>query len=183
MTTTAMVDTYVRHLLDEAHGEDLEVLDGGGYEVPVAEEVRVRVWVLDGTYRTRRVLVTARVIGQMDADPELFEALNDLNAVTPYGRYFWADGGVIVEDTVLAEDLEPAALFASIGFVAWATEKAAARLLEQFFDDAEPSQTAASVGEVDLPDRAAPLVGTAAAGPGNGAAGWSTPAATCEHAG
>lgn len=171
MATTAMADTYVRHLLLEEHGEDLEVLDDGGYEVPLADGVRV--WVVDGNHRTRRVLATARVLEEVEASAELLEALNELNAVTPYGRYFWMGGDVFVEDTVLAEYLEPASLFASIGFVAWAAENAGGHLAEQSGanEDAEVNGGAPSAAEVDLPVRTAALGGTASGGAGNGSHG------------
>jgi hypothetical protein len=171
MATTAMADTYVRHLLLEEHGEDLGMLEDGGYEVPLADGVRV--WVVDGNHRTRRVLSTARVLEAVEDSAELLEALNELNAVTPYGRYFWMGGDVFVEDTVLAEYLEPASLFSSIGFVAWAAENAGGHLAEQFgpFEGAEPTGCGPTATEVDLPVRARTLGGAASAGAYNGAHG------------
>jgi hypothetical protein len=171
VTTTAMADTYVRHLLLEEHGEDLLVLEDGGYEVPLGEGVRV--WVVDGSHRTRRVLATARVLEGVDPSTPLLEALNELNAVTPYGRYFWLRGDVFVEDTVLAEQLEPAALFSSIGFVAWAAENAADHFGQEFAasGDAELGGSAADPGEVELSDRAAPIAAAATAGATDASAG------------
>jgi hypothetical protein len=87
VATNAMVEAYLRQLLVEEHGDELEVLEGGGYLVPVADGV-VRVWVVDGNHRSRRVLVTARVLEEVEETFELLAALNELNAATPYGRYF-----------------------------------------------------------------------------------------------
>jgi hypothetical protein len=154
VTTTAMVDAYVRQLLTDEHGDELEVLGDGHYRVPVAGGIRVAV--LEGNRRTRRVLVTAPVLEVVAATPELLELLNDLNAATPYGRYFHVDDEVMVETTVHAEDLQPSALFSSLSFVAWATETQGERLVEQLgrpdaatLDDPAP--------EVHLADRAGPI--------------------------
>jgi hypothetical protein len=89
----------------------------------------------------------------------VFEALNELNAVTLYGRYFHHDGEVVVEDTVLAEDLEPSALFNAVGFVAWAAEAQRDHLARRFgtADDDVKVHAGGDTAEVELPDRAAPL--------------------------
>jgi hypothetical protein len=159
VATTAMVDAYVRQLLLEEHGDELVELEDGHYQVPAPGDVRL--WVVHGNPRTRRVLVTARLLEDVAAAPELLEELNGLNAVTPYGRYFWMDGDVFVEETVLAEDLEPSTLFSAIGFVVWAAENAGLHLAG--FDGSEPvagtSGPAAPVG-ADLTDRTAPLAGS-----------------------
>src|SRR5690606_26243516 len=86
-------------------------------------------------------------------------------AVTPYGRYFHVDGEVVVEDTVLAEDLEPSALFASIGFVTWVAETQAAQLAERIGHVAESANLGPTGGadEVDLGERTASV--TDGAGP------------------
>jgi hypothetical protein len=118
MATTAMVDCYARHLLVEEHGQDVEER-GGAYVLD--GDVSVRVFVMDGSLRTRRVLVTAVVLEDLEVDlPLLLEAVNDLNVKTLYGRFFLLGGAVHVEDTVLAEVLEPATLGNAIGFVRWA---------------------------------------------------------------
>jgi hypothetical protein len=128
MATTAMVDSYVRHLLEEEHGEDVQALDGS-YVLP--GDHPVRIWVVDGNHRSRRVLVTAVVLEDVDVDTELLEAVNALNAVTVYGRFFALDDSVHVEDTVLADVLDPASLFNSIGFVRWAAQTQADALRER----------------------------------------------------
>jgi hypothetical protein len=131
MATTAMVDSYVRHLLHEERGDDVEVV--GGHYV-LAGPHPVHVWVIGDNHRTRRVLVTAEVLGDVedvDDDHDVLEALNELNAVTMYGRFFVADGTVRVEDTVLADVLDPASLFNSIGFVTWVAETQAEQLRER----------------------------------------------------
>lgn len=152
MATSAMVDAYVRHLLVEEHGGELEVLDDGGYVVPVGDGVRV--WVVDGNHRSRRVLVTAQVLGGVEATPELLRVLDELNAVTPYGRYFHLADGVVVEDTVLAEELQPGALFNAIGFVAWATENARGALADELGDVGHGGPySGAEADEIDLSDR------------------------------
>lgn len=157
VATTAMVDAYVRQLLHDEHGDDLEVVEDGGYVVPVADGVRVVV--VGNNHRTRRVLVTATVLDVGEGAAALLEALNDLNAVTLYGRYFLHDGEVVVEDTVLAEDLEPSALFNAIGFVAWAAEAQRDHLAERFGTTDAGAEAHAAVGsaEVELSDRTGPL--------------------------
>jgi hypothetical protein len=128
MATTAMVDSYVRHLLDEEHGEDIRALDGS---YVLAGDHPVRIWVVDGNHRSRRVLVTAVVLEDVDVDTELLEAVNALNAVTVYGRFFALDDSVHVEDTVLADVLDPASLFNSIGFVSWSAQTQGEALRER----------------------------------------------------
>jgi hypothetical protein len=128
MATAAMVDSYVRQLLQEEHGEDVEVLDGS---YVLTGEHPVRIWVADGNYRSRRVLVTAVILEDVDVNTELLEAVNALNAVTVYGRFFALDDSVHVEDTILADVLDPASLFNSIGFVSWAVQTQADALRER----------------------------------------------------
>jgi hypothetical protein len=128
MATTAMVDSYVRQLLQEERGEDLEVLDGS---YVLTGEPPVRIWVVDGNHRTRRVLVTAVVVENVEVDAELLDAVNTLNAATVYGRFFALDDSVHVEDTVLADVLDPASLFNSVGFVSWAAKTQGSALRER----------------------------------------------------
>jgi hypothetical protein len=130
MATTAMVDCYVRHLLFEEHGDDVEEHDGA---YVLAGDVSVRVFVMEGSHRTRRVLVTAVVLEDIEVELALLlEAVNDLNAATLYGRFFVLCGAVHVEDTVLAEVLDPASLGNSIGFVRWAAATQRQELRERF---------------------------------------------------
>lgn len=160
MATNAMVDAYLRQLLVEEYGEGLEVLEDGGYVVRVAGGA-VRVWVVGGNHRSRRVLVMAQVLEEVDETPELLLALNGLNAATPYGRYFHLGDGVIVEDTVLAEELQPGALFNAIGFVAWAAENAHGFLVGDLGDlggeGAEGPDHAPQPSRVELQDLIQPL--------------------------
>jgi hypothetical protein len=157
MATTAMVDSYVRHLLEEEHGEDVQALDGS---YVLAGDHPVRIWVVDGNHRSRRVLVTAVVLEDVDVDTELLEAVNALNAVTVYGRFFALDDSVHVEDTVLADVLDPASLFNSIGFVRWAAQSQADELRERLgVRGSVPAPTSGSDGvqldgreELDLVD-------------------------------
>jgi hypothetical protein len=168
MATTAMVASYLRQLLVDEHGEDLREVDGG-HELPLAGGVRV--WVVDGNHRTRRVLVTARVLAEVTPSAELLEALNERNAATPYGRFFLLDGAVYVEDTLLAEVLDPESLAASVGFVAWAAETCAAELQDRLGSaDAVPAGAGADL-EVELADRAGGLVSGAPSATPSGAAG------------
>jgi hypothetical protein len=163
MATTAMVASYLRQLLVDEHGEDLREVDGG-YELPLAGGVRV--WVVDGNHRTRRVLVTARVLPEVAPSVELLEALNERNAATPYGRFFLLDGAVYVEDTLLAEVLDPESLAASVGFVSWAAEQGAAELQERLGMVEDVPVGADGDVEVQLADRAGDLVsGVAPAAP------------------
>jgi hypothetical protein len=133
MATMAMVDTYVRQLLLDEHGDALEVGDRG-YVLP--GEPSVRVGVVDGNHRTRRVLVTAVVLDDVEVDVRLLEEVNELNARALYGRYFVADGAVHVEDTVLADVLDPAALANAIGYVTWAAETQGEPLRERVWPSA-----------------------------------------------
>jgi hypothetical protein len=152
-----MVCAYLRELLVEEHGDELEVLEDGGYLVPVAGGVRV--WVVDGNHRSRRVLVTAPVL-DAEASPELLAALNELNAATPYGRYFHLGDEVIVEDTVLAEELQPSALSNAIGFVAWAAENGHGFLADELeLGEPEPGgpHDPSAPNEVELQDLTQPL--------------------------
>lgn len=170
MATSAMVDAYVRQLLVEEFGEDLEVREDGRYEIPPGRGIRI--WVVDGNHRTRRLLLTARILTGADDSPELLSALNDLNALTPYGRYFLTgDGEVFVEDTLLAEDLEPGSLFASIGFVAWAAETHGAHLLERSGRDEEAPTVGPNASDAAVTERVAPLTATATADPSTSAGG------------
>jgi hypothetical protein len=152
MATTAMVDCYVRQLLEEERGEDLEVVDG--HDVLTGDHP-VRVWVVSGNHRTRRVLVTAVVLTAVELGTELLEALNDLNAATAYGRFFLLDGAVHVEDTVLADVLDPASLFNAVGFVTWAAETQADALAERLGRPAAVPSAGADDGEVELEEPAA----------------------------
>lgn len=161
-----MVRTYVRHLLEEEFGEDLEVLGDGIYDVPVG--VGVRVVVVDSNERSRRVLITAPVIEVDGPTWDVLEALNELNATTPYGRYFVdGDGDVMVEDTLLAAALEPTSLFGSIAFVAWARRSQAEFLVERLGitegagadEDDDELPTGAAATDVTVDDRVAPVAG------------------------
>jgi hypothetical protein len=156
VATTAMVKAYLEQLLLEEYGDDVEMSDGG-YEIPLAGGLRI--WVIDGNHRTRRILVTARITTVEDVTLELFETINQLNAVTLYCRFFLLDDEVQVEDTLLAEVLDPASLLNSIGFVAWATDAHRDLLQERFgglVDTAD--NTTSAVSEVELPDRVAGLI-------------------------
>ena len=156
MATTAMVNAYLEQLLLEEYGDDLEASDGG-YAIPLAGGLRI--WVIDGNHRTRRVLVTARLMAVEDVTIELLDTINQLNATTLYGRFFLLDDEVQVEDTLLAEVLDPASLLNSIGFVAWAADTHRDMLLERFGEhvDVAASMTSA-ISEVELPDRVAGLI-------------------------
>ncbi len=156
-----MADAYVKQLLVDGYGEELGVPDEGGYLVPVGSGVRV--WVVDGNHRSRRVLVTAPLLRDVEVDLELFDALNDLNAVTPYGRYYEVDGEVTVEDTLVAEDLEPSAFYSSISFVAWAAETQAGQLARRIahVEDVPDVGPSATMPAVDLEERTTSLVGDA----------------------
>jgi hypothetical protein len=148
MATTAMVDCYVRHLLHEERGDDVE--DVGGHHVLTGAHP-VHVWVIGDNRRTRRVLVTADVLEDVgDDDREILEALNELNAATMYGRFFVEDGTVRVEDTVLADVLDPASLFNSIGFVTWAAETQEEQLRERLGLGAGVVVAGAGDGDVEL---------------------------------
>jgi hypothetical protein len=100
------------------------------------------------------VLVTATVLGHVEADPELLDALNDLNAVTVYGRFFVVAGSVRVEDTVLAGVLDPASLFNAIGFVTWAAETQGDVLRDRLGLGRAVVAAAGPDGDVDLDGRA-----------------------------
>jgi hypothetical protein len=152
VATTAMVDCYVRQLLEEERGEDLEVVDG---HYVLTGDHPVRVWVVGGNHRTRRVLVTAVVLTAVELGTELLEALNDLNAATAYGRFFLLDGAVHVEDTVLADVLDPASLFNAVGFVTWAVETQTVALAERLGRPAAVPAAGADDGEVELEEPAA----------------------------
>jgi hypothetical protein len=95
VATTAMVKAYLEQLLLEEYGDDVETTDGG-YEIPLAGGLRIGV--VDGNHRTRRVLVTARIMIVEDVTIELLETINQLNAVSLYGRFFLLDDEVQVED-------------------------------------------------------------------------------------
>jgi hypothetical protein len=151
MATTAMVDSYVRHLLREERGDDLEVVDGRCF---LAGDHPVHVWVIGDNQRTRRVLVTATVLEDVEADRELLEALNDLNAVTVYGRFFVIDASVRVEDTVLADVLDPASLFNAIGFVTWAAETQGDALRDRLGRERAVVAGAVAADDVDRGGRA-----------------------------
>jgi hypothetical protein len=151
MATTAMVDCYVRHLLHEERGDDVE--DVGGHHVLTGAHP-VHVWVIGDNRRTRRVLVTADVLEDVgDDDRELLEALNELNAATMYGRFFVEDGTVRVEDTVLADVLDPASLFNSIGFVTWAAETQGEHLRARLGLEGGAGVAGTDDGEVELGGR------------------------------
>jgi hypothetical protein len=152
VATTAMVDCYVRQLLEEEHGEDLEVVDG---PYVLTGDHPVRVWVVGGNHRTRRVLVTAVVLAAVEVGTALLEALNDLNAATAYGRFFLLDGAVHVEDTVLADVLDPASLSNAVGFVTWAAETQAVALAERLGLPASVPSAGAGDGEAELDEHAA----------------------------
>jgi hypothetical protein len=152
MATTAMVDSYVQHLLHEERGDVLESLDG---RYVLAGDHPVHLWVVGDDHRTRRVLVTATVLEEVEVGRELLEAVNDLNAATVYGRFFVVDGSVHVEDTVLADVLDPASLFNSIGFVTWAAETQGEALRDRLGLECRPVTAAGDEdGEVDLGGRA-----------------------------
>jgi hypothetical protein len=165
MATTAMVDSYVRQLLEEERGEDLQILEG---TYLLIGDHPVRIWVADGNHRTRRLLVTAVVLEDVEVDEELLEALNELNAATVYGRFFALGGSVHVEDTVLADVLDPASLYNSVGFVTWAAESQGLALRERL---GLPPASLAAAGdgddgveleehaELDLLDVGSPAVG------------------------
>jgi hypothetical protein len=156
VATTAMVNVYLEQLLLEEYGDDVETSDGG-YEIPLAGGLRI--WVIDGNHRTRRVLVTARLMAVEDVTLELLETINQLNAVTLYGRFFLLDDEVQVEDTLLADVLDPASLLNSIGFVVWATDAHRDMLQERFGELVDTADIIAStVSEVELPDRVAGLI-------------------------
>lgn len=156
MATTAMVNAYLEQLLLEEYGDDVETFDGG-FELPLAGGLRIGV--VDGNHRTRRILVTARLMAVEDISFELLETINQLNATTLYGRFFLIDGEVQVEDTMLAEVLDPASLLNSIDFVAWATDLHRDMLLERFGELADTAiSTTSSISEVELPDRVAGLI-------------------------
>jgi hypothetical protein len=156
VATTAMVNAYLEQLLLEEYGDDVETSDGG-YEIPLAGGLRI--WVIGGNHRTRRILVTARLMAVEDVTIELLETINQLNAATLYGRFFLLDDEVQFEDTLLAEVLDPASLLNSIGFVAWAADTHRDMLLEHFGEnvDVAASMTSA-ISEVELPDRVAGLI-------------------------
>jgi hypothetical protein len=109
------------------------------------------------------VLVMARVLVEVEETLELLRAWNELNAATPYGRYFHMEDEVIIEDTVLAEELAPGALFNSIGFVAWAADNAREFLVGGIGEyDLDGSELATESNEVDLENLAQPIAPTPA---------------------
>jgi hypothetical protein len=165
MATTAMVDCYVRHLLVEEHGDEVEEHDGA---YVLAGDVSVRVFVMDGSHRTRRVLVTAVVLEDVEVELALLlQAVNDLNAATLYGRFFVLGEAVHVEDTVLAEVLDPASLGNSIGFVRWAADVQGQELRDRFAPPVPAGPSVEDEVELDLRpelgiDAADPTVGLGA---------------------
>lgn len=118
MAHARMIDAYVRDLLDGAFGDRVEV-EGRTYRLPV--EARPVVEVAPAAGNALRVIVAAPVAYDVAPTPELFEALNAINAELPYGRLFLTRDRVWVEDTVLGESLDWPQLDNSIHFVSWAS--------------------------------------------------------------
>ena len=116
MAHTAMVAAYLRELLDDLFGEDVVVQDNT-HILPLAEEPQVRVVPGDG--HVLRVEVRAPVARDVEPTPELFVALNDINAGLPYGRVYLIEDVVGVEKTVEGDELTFNSLDNAIRFCCW----------------------------------------------------------------
>jgi hypothetical protein len=180
-----MVDAYVRELLDEAFGDEVQA-EGRSYILPL--EARPVVEVVPAGGKALRVQVAAPVAYDVTAGPALFEALNEVNARLPYGRIFLAGDRVWAEDTVLGESVDGVLLDNAIHFVCWVATAHGPALAEagsgqasvadggtdreKAATDAAPAPGHANTGS-EVVDPAACLPGTAA----GGAALIDTPAA------
>ncbi len=93
MTRQDVVQSHLETLMERYLGtDDLQIDEDGG--IPVAYRSAVyRVRVLPG--EKPHVDITAAMISDIDPDPGLYEALNELNSRLSHARAFW-DGGVVV---------------------------------------------------------------------------------------
>ena len=129
MAHAAMVDTWLRHLLELRFGDDLDERDEL-YLPPLACEPRVRV--VPGAGHALRVEVAAAVARDVHVCPELFETLNEVNLGLPYGRVYLVDEVVVVEHTVAGEDLTGDDLDNALRFVAWVVDQYGLALVDDF---------------------------------------------------
>jgi hypothetical protein len=118
VATLEMVETYLERLLEELHEEEL-VRSGPRFDLPTG----VSVWVVDGSERTRRVLVLAQVGEGEVPVTDVLSRVNEANSQLVYGRiYRGTDGVVYFEDTLLAETLERESLSNALAHAAWAMD-------------------------------------------------------------
>jgi hypothetical protein len=156
MAHPRMVDAYVRELLGEAFGDEVRV-DRHAYILPL--EARPVVEVVPAGGNALRVQVAAPVADGVAGVPELFEALNEVNARLPYGRVFLAGDRVWAEDTVLGESVDRPLLDNAIHFVSWVVTAHGPALAEAgggqpTLTDARTDEEAAANGATPAPGRA-----------------------------
>jgi hypothetical protein len=160
MAHPRMVDAFVRELLDEAFGADVEV-QGRRYILPLP--ARPVVEVVPGEGHALRVQVAAPVATEVAAYRDLLGELNEVNGNLPYGRVFLVDGRVWAEHTVLGAYVDGDELDNAIRFVCWVV-----RVHGEQLAAAGHGRPAAPAPRDGGTDRGRPGPGQAA---GNGAAG------------
>ncbi len=94
MSRQDVVQSHLETLMERYLGtDDLQIEDDG--DIPVAYRSAVyRVRVLPGA--KPHVDITAAMISDIDSDPGLYEALNELNSRLSHARAFWVDSTVVL---------------------------------------------------------------------------------------
>lgn len=130
MTRQDVVQSHLETLMERYLGtDDLQIEEDG--DIPVAYRSAVyRVRVLPG--EKPHVGISAVMIRDIDPDPGLYEALNELNSRLSHARAFWVDSTVVLAAELVGLGLDLDDLECTCGEIAVTAHCQGPRLAQIF---------------------------------------------------